>query len=931
MAVIETWYNQDLQNPVKVHYLNGNLFSHNGNGNRIGVHVFDNGEPVTLAGTVSGYVVTSDGSTVPCTGSRSGNNASILVPPAAYQPGAVFITVFLTDGSTVTTLASVSTSVLVARTENQVSPGSVVTDWTQTINAAMQEVETAADNLGHIVATPYEILPFPVPLGKYTYYNDNLYRCISPIASSESFTPAHWSSALNLGDEVSSLKSALLNNIETSCKKTDNLIDIDFCGIVCGWYPNNYGGNHSYTIHSEKIPVSVSDTYYFVLSNVDTNIYGSLFRMHVYTLNSSGEKVRDIRGYASDSVNTASVTIASGETHVVVNLDTENYQIPITTEMIYNSGMKIYFGKSNIKSKEIYPMYISQSPEDATKQNSVWNYGTVNSSGVFTHTTEKIRSDVLVGVYRIICKNGYYCMLSFYKEDGSFISNTNIIQNLDMTNASFPDGSYFVVITVSNGTSTIYVGEEKCVEIVLTTADAIQISTRTKEQQIKDIIATSIKTDNLIDLSIVNIWRWHPHNYGGSQVFAIHCDPITVTEGDVYYIAITNVDQTKFGSMFRLHVYTLDSSMNVVRDIRGYASDSVNTASFTVASGEKYISAVYTTEEYSIPITIDMVYRSTVLGYVGKTDVKGNDIYPMYMPKVDELQKEVNALQYGTVAPYVMGSYNQICRLGWKPYDSSTPPEQSIKSYELAYKNGCRIMLVDLRVTADNKIVCFHDADLGSESGRNIVRHADGTDLSAAEKAQTIASLTLSQLNEYDYGIYKGSAYAGTKILQLDDFLEWCSFTNCYPFFETKIQMTQSLIHEVSLKCKRYQLQRRCIVGDGYDYLASVVQYWISELPECIAVVRGGTSMYSTCLQNARAFATAGIETYISFSGAMGLISEEHVTEMAGYNIGVEYSYIEDETAMESFYNSEYFDRVHFIVCSSFNIQKWILDKYNMG
>ena len=209
MAVIETWYNQDLQKPVKVNYLNGNLFSHNGNGNRIGVHVFDNGEPVTLAGTVSGYVVTSDGSTVPCTGSRSGNNASILVPPAAYQPGAVFITVFLTDGSTVTTLASVSTSVLVARTENQVSPGSVVTDWTQTINAAMQDVETAAENLGNIVATPYASLTFPVPLGKYTYYNDNLYRCISPIASSESFTPAHWSSAINMGDEVSSLKSAL--------------------------------------------------------------------------------------------------------------------------------------------------------------------------------------------------------------------------------------------------------------------------------------------------------------------------------------------------------------------------------------------------------------------------------------------------------------------------------------------------------------------------------------------------------------------------------------------------------------------------------------------------------------------------------------------------------------------------------------------------
>jgi hypothetical protein len=74
----------------------------------------------------------------------------------------------------------------------------------------MQDVQTAAENLGQIVATPYPSLTYPVPLGKYTYYNGNLYRCVSPIASSESFTPAHWSNPINLGDEVSALKSAIV-------------------------------------------------------------------------------------------------------------------------------------------------------------------------------------------------------------------------------------------------------------------------------------------------------------------------------------------------------------------------------------------------------------------------------------------------------------------------------------------------------------------------------------------------------------------------------------------------------------------------------------------------------------------------------------------------------------------------------------------------
>lgn len=214
MSVIQTWFGQDLQKAVKVNHIDGNLFSHNGNGNSIGVRVYNDGEPVTLTGTVSGYVITSDGSTVPCVGARSGNEATITIPPAAYQPGNAFITIFLTDGSTVTTLCAVQTTVLQARTGSQVSPGSVVTDWTQTINAAMQSVEDAAENLGGIIATPYASLTYPVPLGKYTYYNSNLYRCISPIETSEEFTAAHWIQ-VKLGDDVSALKSAIGEIVDT--------------------------------------------------------------------------------------------------------------------------------------------------------------------------------------------------------------------------------------------------------------------------------------------------------------------------------------------------------------------------------------------------------------------------------------------------------------------------------------------------------------------------------------------------------------------------------------------------------------------------------------------------------------------------------------------------------------------------------------------
>lgn len=232
MAVIETWLEQDLQAPVKVRYLDGSLFSNNGNGNRIGVRVYNNGEPVTLSGTVSGYVVVADGSTVPCTGTRSGNQASILIPPAAYQPGAVFISVFLTDGSTVTTLAAVSTTVMQTRTNSQVSPGSVVTDWTQTINAAMQSVVDA--NAANMAQT-YGELTFPVPMGKYTLYNNLLYRAATPIATSESWTAAHWT-RVKLADDVSDLKLAL--------SKTEVLVSIT--NFIDGYYIDTQASQADY-------------------------------------------------------------------------------------------------------------------------------------------------------------------------------------------------------------------------------------------------------------------------------------------------------------------------------------------------------------------------------------------------------------------------------------------------------------------------------------------------------------------------------------------------------------------------------------------------------------------------------------------------------------------------------------------------------------
>lgn len=84
MAIFETWLKNDLKQPVKVEKLEGNLFSADSGGNLIGVEVYDNGQPASLSGAVTGYILRADGTTVILTGTLSGNKASIVLPSSAY-------------------------------------------------------------------------------------------------------------------------------------------------------------------------------------------------------------------------------------------------------------------------------------------------------------------------------------------------------------------------------------------------------------------------------------------------------------------------------------------------------------------------------------------------------------------------------------------------------------------------------------------------------------------------------------------------------------------------------------------------------------------------------------------------------------------------------------------------------------------------------
>lgn len=145
---------------------------------------------------------------------------------------------------------------------------------------------------------------------------------------------------------------------------------------------------------------------------------------------------------------------------------------------------------------------------------------------------------------------------------------------------------------------------------------------------------------------------------------------------------------------------------------------------------------------------------------------------------------------------------NTSNRLGQYVYDKGSAPEQSIAGYDAAYKSGNRILVIDLRFTKDGVPVCAHD---------DMVKYARYTDGRTPGTKPSVSGLTLKELNKYDYGIYRGTKYKGTKILTLDAMAKWIkSHPDTELYIEVKTdKMTSKQIKKTAAILKKYGVTAR--------------------------------------------------------------------------------------------------------------------------
>lgn len=116
---------------------------------------------------------------------------------------------------------------------------------------------------------------------------------------------------------------------------------------------------------------------------------------------------------------------------------------------------------------------------------------------------------------------------------------------------------------------------------------------------------------------------------------------------------------------------------------------------------------------------------------------------------------------------------------------SSEAPENTLPAYKAAKEDGFKYAETDVCFTSDNVPVLLHDITINRTA-----RNADGSYIS---NTIPISSITYQQALTYDFGIWKGNQFAGTKIPTFEQFMKLCRDIALHPYIELKDTATFTL------------------------------------------------------------------------------------------------------------------------------------------
>ena len=141
--------------------------------------------------------------------------------------------------------------------------------------------------------------------------------------------------------------------------------------------------------------------------------------------------------------------------------------------------------------------------------------------------------------------------------------------------------------------------------------------------------------------------------------------------------------------------------------------------------------------------------------------------------------------------PSKVGNYgmNAVAHRG----ASTEAPENTLIAYKIAKERGFTMAECDVTFTKDGVGVLLHDDSIN--------RTSDGTG--------NIRDLTLEQALQYDFGSWKSSEFAGTKIPTFDEFIRLCKYIDMHPYIEIKRGASQAEVESLVATVTRYGMLDR--------------------------------------------------------------------------------------------------------------------------
>ncbi|MBO5200312.1 MAG: hypothetical protein J6B93_03430 [Clostridia bacterium] len=233
----------------------------------------------------------------------------------------------------------------------------------------------------------------------------------------------------------------------------------------------------------------------------------------------------------------------------------------------------------------------------------------------------------------------------------------------------------------------------------------------------------------------------------------------------------------------------------------------------------------------------------------------------------------------------------KIARIGYRPYDSNTPPQQSLASYRMAYEKGYKILLCDVRLTSDGHFVALHDKTINSYA-----TNSEGKRITNDE-AINIADITLAQADTYDFGVYKGQQYKGTKIMRVEEFLALCKELEVVPHLELKVDLTEDKLDELVALIDLYGHKDNLMIN---GQTAADLVYLADKLPKA-AMGTWVQKITDTLISQIATYGENNPKFIYVSNGGESYITEENYLKCKEKGIDIAYTEIRSEDELKSF------------------------------